>query len=39
MSRLVSNVSAPADIGLDTKRNVLALPRFSDNQVEYYRIP
>lgn len=39
MSKLVSNVATPADIGIDTKRNVLAIPRFYDGKVEYYRIP
>jgi sugar lactone lactonase YvrE len=39
MVPLVKNVSAPADIGVDTKRNVLAVPRFNDGKVEYYRIP
>jgi sugar lactone lactonase YvrE len=39
MSTLVPNVSAPADIGVDTKRMVLAIPRFNDNKVEYYKIP
>jgi hypothetical protein len=39
MMPLVRNVSAPADIGVDTKRNVLAIPRFNDGKVEYYRIP
>jgi sugar lactone lactonase YvrE len=39
ISKLVSNVPAPADIGIDTKRNVLAIPRFNDGKVEYYRIP
>ena len=39
MSALVKNVSAPADIGVDTKRNVLAVPRFNDGKVEYFRIP
>ena len=39
MSTLVSNVTAPADIGVDTKRNVVAVPRFNDNKVEYYKIP
>jgi sugar lactone lactonase YvrE len=39
MSTFVSGVSAPADIGVDTKRNVLAIPRFSDNKIEYYKIP
>lgn len=36
---LVRNVSAPADIGVDTKRNIVAVPRFNDGKVEYYRIP
>jgi sugar lactone lactonase YvrE len=39
MATLVSNVSAPADIGVDTKRNVVAIPRFNDGKVEYYSIP
>lgn len=36
---LVKNVSAPADIGVDTRRNVLAVPRFNDGKVEYYQLP
>lgn len=36
---LVRNVSAPADIGVDTKRRILAIPRFNDGKVEYYSIP
>ena len=39
MMALVKNISAPADIGVDTKRNVVAIPRFNDGKVEYYRIP
>lgn len=39
MMPLVKNVEAPADIGVDTKRNVLAVPRFNAAKVEYYRIP
>ena len=39
MTRLIGGVSAPADIGVDTKRMVVAIPRFNDNKVEYYRIP
>jgi sugar lactone lactonase YvrE len=39
MSTLVPNVTAPADIGVDTKRNVVAIPRFNGNKVEYYKIP
>ena len=36
---LVKNVPAPADIGVDTKRNVLAVPLFNGGKVEYYRLP
>lgn len=39
MMALIRNLSAPADIGVDTKRNVVAVPRFNDGKVEYYRIP
>ncbi|HEU4994238.1 MAG TPA: hypothetical protein VFT29_05435 [Gemmatimonadaceae bacterium] len=39
MMPLVKGVAAPADIGVDTKRNVVAVPRFNDNKVEYYKIP
>lgn len=39
MSRMITGVDSPADIGVDTKRMVLALPRLSDNKVEYYKIP
>jgi hypothetical protein len=39
MVQLIKNVSAPADIGVDTKRNVLAIPRFNDGKVEYYKLP
>ncbi len=39
MMPLIRNVSSPADIGVDTKRNVVAIPRFNDGKVEYYRIP
>jgi len=38
MTPYVTNVSAPADIGVDTKRNILAIPRFNDGKVEYYMI-
>ena len=30
---LVENVPAPADIGFDTKRNLILIPLFNDNQV------
>jgi sugar lactone lactonase YvrE len=39
LSTLVPGVNGPADIGVDTKRNVLAIPRLADNKVEYYKIP
>ena len=39
MSKIVSTVSAPADIGFDSKRGVLAIPRFDQNQVEFWKIP
>lgn len=39
MSTLITNVAAPADIGVDTKRNVVAIPRFNDGKIDYYKIP
>jgi sugar lactone lactonase YvrE len=39
LSTLVANVAGPPDFGVDTKRGVLALPRFNDGKVEYYKIP
>ena len=39
LKRLVSGVAGPADIGYDTKRNVVAVPRFNDGKVEYFRVP
>ena len=39
MMALVKGVAAPADIGVDTKRNLVAIPRFNDGKVEYFRIP
>jgi sugar lactone lactonase YvrE len=38
MMPLIRNVAAPADIGVDTKRNIVAIPRFNDGKVEYFRI-
>ncbi len=35
----IRNVAAPADLGVDTKRGVLAVPRFNDGRVEYYKLP
>jgi sugar lactone lactonase YvrE len=39
MMPLVRNVNSPADIGVDTKRNVLAVPLFNGGKVEYYKLP
>jgi sugar lactone lactonase YvrE len=39
LRQVITNVDSPADIGIDTKRMVLALPRFTANRVEYYHIP
>ena len=36
--KVVGNVEAPADIGVDTKRNVVAIPRFNAGRVEYFTI-
>lgn len=38
MKPMVTGVDAPADIGVDTRRNVLAIPRFNGGKVEYYMI-
>ena len=39
MSALVKHVSGPADIGIDTKRNVLVVPRFTEDKIEFYKLP
>lgn len=39
LKKVITGVDSPADIGVDTKRMVLALPRLSGNRVEYYHIP
>jgi sugar lactone lactonase YvrE len=38
MSPMVRGVEAPADVGIDTKRNILAIPRFNAGKVEYFMI-
>jgi sugar lactone lactonase YvrE len=38
MSKVVSGVDQPADIGIDTKRNIIAVPRFGGGKVEYFMI-
>ncbi|HVE94723.1 MAG TPA: hypothetical protein VNB24_07355 [Acidimicrobiales bacterium] len=35
----IRNVPSPADIGVDTKRGVLAVPRFNGGRVDYYKLP
>jgi len=35
---VVANVDGPADIGVDSKRNVLAVPRFTAGRIEYFTI-
>ena len=35
---VISNVNGPADLGYDSKRNRVLLPRFIDNLVEVYEI-
>ena len=32
-------VNGPADIGVDTKRSVVAIPLFNDGKVAYYKLP
>lgn len=39
LKKVITGVDSPADIGVDTKRMVLAVPRFTLNRVEYYHIP
>ncbi len=39
LKKVITGVDGPADIGVDTKRMVLALPRFALNRLEYYHIP
>lgn len=36
---VIENVAAPADIGFDSKRNRVLVPRFSDNLVEAWALP
>ena len=39
LSKIIGGVSGPADIGVDTKRNLVVVPRFNDGKIEYYKIP
>jgi sugar lactone lactonase YvrE len=38
-TKIVTGVAAPADIGVNARAGVLAVPLFNDNRVEFYRIP
>lgn len=38
MTRLISNVPAPADIGVDTRNGRVAVPLFMDNRVEIWSL-
>ncbi|HEV8362947.1 MAG TPA: SMP-30/gluconolactonase/LRE family protein [Gemmatimonadaceae bacterium] len=39
LKKVITGVDGPADIGVDTKRMVLALPRLAAGRLEYYHIP
>jgi len=39
LSRVMGGLEAPADIGVDTKRARVAVPRFNSGRVEYFAIP
>jgi sugar lactone lactonase YvrE len=39
LTPFITGVAAPADFGIDTKRRVLALPRFMEGVVQFWRIP
>lgn len=38
-SALIAGIDAPADIGLDAARNIVAIPLFNENRVEFWRVP
>jgi hypothetical protein len=37
-TKLIGSVNAPADIGVDTKRNRVLVPLFMDNRVEVFEL-
>jgi sugar lactone lactonase YvrE len=39
MRPFIRNLPSPADLGVDTRRTVLAVPRLNDGRVEYYKVP
>jgi sugar lactone lactonase YvrE len=38
LTRAITGVEAPADIGVDTRRNLVLIPRFNAGKIEYYMI-
>jgi sugar lactone lactonase YvrE len=38
MTKAITGVDAPADIGVDTKRGIIAIPRFNAGKIEYFMI-
>jgi hypothetical protein len=39
MRKFISGLPSPADLGVDTRRRVLAVPRFNDGRVDYFKLP
>jgi sugar lactone lactonase YvrE len=39
MRKLIANLSSPADLGVDTRRGVLAVPRLNDGRIDYFKLP
>ena len=39
IERLISGVPSPADIGIDTKRQRVLIPVFTQNRVEVWQLP
>jgi hypothetical protein len=39
MRKYIANLPGPADLGFDTKRRVLAVPRINEGRVDYYKLP
>lgn len=38
-SALIAGIDAPADIGVDPARSIVAIPLFNENRVEFWRVP
>lgn len=39
MNPWINHLTAPTDIGIDTRRNIVAVPRFLGDKVQFFRIP